>query len=350
MEPAVVLRSGAKMPAMAWGTGTAWFCRTPEDLEAANNAPLQENMVDALRAGFRHLDAAEMYQNEADVGAALASFLAETGLSRDAVWITSKVANPSIAAGRVRAACLDTLRRLRGSRLDLYLVHRPFAGGPPMADTWAAMEALVEDGFVAHIGVSNFGEQDLRALLATARIKPEVNQLEYHPYLQSKPLAALCAAEGIALAAYCPLGPLSLWPGEPVDAPVAAAAAAHAGATPAGVLLAWPIAQGHAVVRASGRLRRCFGSRCTHVLLAGAGDDGHEAGARCGGAGGCTPEAQCSRSGGHRCGRRCGAAATPLLGQAAAGWLRAVAVSTCRNVDWISAAAAGLQPRLHCVW
>ena len=290
MEPAVVLRSGAKMPALAWGTGTAWFCRAPEDLEAATNAPLQANLVDALRSGFRHLDAAEMYQNEADVGAALAAFLAESGLPRDAVWVTSKVANPSIAAGRVRDACLDTLRRLRVSRLDLYLVHSPFAGGPPMADTWRAMEALVDEGLVAHIGVSNFGLEDMRSLLATARIKPEVNQLEYHPYLQSRPLAALCAAEGIALAAYCPLGPLSLWPGGSVDAAVAAAAAAHPGATAAGVLLAWPLAQGHAVVRtSSGHSAHAL---LLTLLIVRAGDDRHQAGARCRGAGGCTAEAQ----------------------------------------------------------
>ncbi len=162
----------------------------------------------------------------------------------------TQVANPSIAAGRVRAACLDTLRRLRVSRLDLYLVHSPFAGVDqlPMVDTWRAMEALVDEGLVREIGVSNFGEEDLRALLSHARIKPSVNQLEFHPYLQSRPLAALCAAEGVALAAYCPLGPLSLWPGGPVDAPVEAAAKAH-GTTPAAVLLAWPLALGHAVVR-----------------------------------------------------------------------------------------------------
>ena len=160
------------------------------------------------------------------------------------------MANPSIAAGRVRAACLDTLRRLRVSRLDLYLVHSPFAGvdQPPMADTWRALEALVDEGLVREIGVSNFREEDLRALLSHARIKPVVNQLEFHAYLQSRPLASLCAAEGVALAAYCPLGPLSLWPGGPVDAPVEAAAKAH-GTTPAAVHLAWPLAMGHAVVR-----------------------------------------------------------------------------------------------------
>ena len=89
-EPSVVLRSGARMPALAWGTGTTWFCRAPGDLEAAPNTALQANIVEALRAGVRHLDCAEMYQNEADCGAALATFLAESGLKRDDVWVTSK--------------------------------------------------------------------------------------------------------------------------------------------------------------------------------------------------------------------------------------------------------------------
>jgi diketogulonate reductase-like aldo/keto reductase len=202
-----------------------------------------------------------------------------------------QVANPSIAARRVEAACRDSLRRLGVAQLDLYLVHSPFTG-VPLADTWREMEALVDAGLVRYIGVSNFRAEDLRALLPAARIRPVVNQLEarrdarpapwrsagnelqlpchadsrarfrasaalqYHPYLQQRELAALCAAEGIALAAYCPLGPLTLWPGGPVDAAAAEVAAKHAaqpGATPAGVLLAWPIAQGHAVVRRSRR-------------------------------------------------------------------------------------------------
>jgi alcohol dehydrogenase (NADP+) len=111
-EPAVVLRSGARMPALAWGTGTTWFCREPVDLEAAPNATLQANIVEALRAGLRHLDCAEMYQNEADCGAALATFLADSGVSREDVWVTSK-ARPGRAAPRpalLRARASGLLR------------------------------------------------------------------------------------------------------------------------------------------------------------------------------------------------------------------------------------------------
>ena len=172
-------------------------------------------------------------------------------MSREDVWVTSKVANPSIAARRVGDACRDTLRRLRVSHLDLYLVHSPFTG-VPLLDTWREMEALHDAGLVRAIGVSNFRVRDLEALLPHARITPAVNQVERHPYLQQRELAALCAQHGIQLAAYCPLGPLTLWPGGPVDAVAADIARAHAGqpgATPAGVLLAWPLAQGHAVVR-----------------------------------------------------------------------------------------------------
>lgn len=161
----------------------------------------------------------------------------------------SQVANPSIAARRVQDACRDTLRRLGVAQLDLYLVHSPFTG-VPLLETWREMEALVDAGLTRHIGVSNFRVGDIRELLAHARVRPAVNQLEFHPYLQQSELAQLCRSEGIALEAYCPLGPITLWPGGAVDEPVRAAAEAH-GTTPASVLLAWPLALGHAVVTTS---------------------------------------------------------------------------------------------------
>lgn len=246
---AITLPSGTAMPALAWGLGTSWFVRQPADLDVASVPAQQQGVLEALRAGFRHLDSAQMYNNEADTGAALEAFLAESGVSRSDVFVTGKVANPSLAAGRVREACLDSLRRLRVSYLDLWLVHSPFAGDDLQA-TWAAMEALVDEGLVKDVGVSNFRISDLRKVLAVCRVRPAVNQVEHHPCLTQPHLTAFCAEHGIPIVAYCPLAPLTLFPGSAVDAAVAAAAAAH-GTDAAAVLIAWALAHGRGVVTTS---------------------------------------------------------------------------------------------------
>jgi len=112
------------------------------------------------------------------------------------------------------------------------------------------MEALVADGLVKDVGVSNFRVSDLRAILAGCRIKPAVNQIEHHPRLLQPHLLKFCAEAGIPIVAYCPLAPLTLYPGSAVDAAVAAAAAAH-GTDAAAVLIAWALAHGRGVVTTS---------------------------------------------------------------------------------------------------
>jgi diketogulonate reductase-like aldo/keto reductase len=101
------------------------------------------------------------------------------------------VANPSIGARRCGDACRDSLRRLHVSALDLYLVHSPFVAGVPLLDTWRECEALVDAGLVRNIGVSNFRVSDLRTLLAGARIRPSVNQIEARSGLMTPPCLAL---------------------------------------------------------------------------------------------------------------------------------------------------------------
>lgn len=118
----VQLRDGRAMPALAWGTGTQWFNGKPADLETPSDAGLQKNVAAAIEEGVTHIDCAEMYSNEVDVGVALKAAVAARG--RDALWVTSKVANASVAARDVRRACEATLRRLSLSYLDLYLVRR----------------------------------------------------------------------------------------------------------------------------------------------------------------------------------------------------------------------------------
>lgn len=193
--PSVLLSDGRPMPALAWGTGTAWFGRGG----GPDAAALAASVEGALDAGFRHLDCAEMYGNEAAVGEGLARFTARTGLPRSGLWVTSKVGNASVAAHTVPAACKTSLARLGVSYLDLYLVHSPFAG-PPVGETWRECEALLDAGLVKGLGVSNFGVAQLRELLASARHRPLVNQVELHPLLPQPELLEFCAANGSACA------------------------------------------------------------------------------------------------------------------------------------------------------
>lgn len=192
-----------------------------------------------------------MYGNEADVGAAIHEWCAETGVPRSELFVTSKVIASIEAGETVAAACRRTLRNLGLDYLDLYLLHAPFrrvdAGPLPssLPELWASMEELVRSGLVRSIGVSNFRPCDL-AEIAAARpaIPPAINQVERHPCLRQPALADACLAAGIALAAYGPLVPLTR-PGQGGDA-VAAAALTIAGlrgggVTAARVLLAWAL-------------------------------------------------------------------------------------------------------------
>jgi alcohol dehydrogenase (NADP+) len=237
----------------------------------AEPGAVKDAVTEALRLGYRHIDCAHVYGNEAEVGAALAEAF-RGGLGREEVWITSKLWNDSHGAERPRAALDTTLSNLGLAHLDLYLIHwpvplKPGVGVPktpeemysldevPLGTTWAAMEGLVDAGLTRHIGVSNFSIRHLRDVMAGARIRPEMNQIELHPYLQQPDMLAFCADAGIPLTAYAPLGsadrPAALRADdEPVllDDPVIRRIAARHGATPAQVLIAWGLARGTAVI------------------------------------------------------------------------------------------------------
>lgn len=168
----------------------------------------------AVRAGYRHIDCASIYQNEHEVGQALAEVLSEGVVSRQQLFITSKLWNTDHAPDRVAAACRKTLADLRLSYLDLYLIHWPVTPTPgpelvpDIGTTWVAMEALVREGLVRSIGVSNFSATKLqRLLLCPARVvAPAVNQVEVHPYFRNDALIAWCRGHGIHVTAYSPLG------------------------------------------------------------------------------------------------------------------------------------------------
>jgi len=251
--------NGDTMPQFGLGTWKA----PPGEVGAAT--------AEALRLGYRHIDCARIYGNEAEVGAALAEAF-RNGLKREDVWITSKLWNDHHAPDDVRAGLEQTLSDLGLDYLDLYLIHWPVAHKKgvilpekasdlytpedlPLSSTWGAMEALVDAGLTRHIGVSNFSISRLREVMAGARITPEMNQIELHPYLQQPDMLAFCRDAGIHLTAYSPLGsadrPAVLrTEDEPVllDDPVIADIAARHGATPAQALIAWALDRGTAVI------------------------------------------------------------------------------------------------------
>lgn len=199
----------------------------------------------ALRAGYRHIDTASVYGNEQEVGQALR----DSGIPREDVFLTTKLWNEHHGAQAARAALERSLDALGVEQVDLYLVHWPV---PELrAESWRALEAIVAAGRARAIGVSNYTVRHLRELLADCQIRPALNQVEVHPFLQQRELRAFCRREGIAVAAYCPLTR-----GQRLDDPVVVEVARALGRSPAQVLLRWGIEEGLIVLPKSSNLGR----------------------------------------------------------------------------------------------
>ncbi|CAB3792848.1 hypothetical protein LMG28614_03593 [Paraburkholderia ultramafica] len=180
---------------------------------------------DALKAGYRHLDCAERYRNEREVGEALRIGLAAGGIAREEIFVTTKLWNSNHRPERVEPAFDASLERLGLDYLDLYLIHTPFAFQPgdeqdprdenghviydkgvTLLETWRAMEDLVDHGRCRAIGLSDIGLSELRPLYESARIKPAVVQVEAHPYLPETELLEFCKEKAIVCLAFPPLG------------------------------------------------------------------------------------------------------------------------------------------------
>jgi len=233
---------------------------------------------DALLAGFRHFDCAERYGNEREVGQALKEGLAATNLSREKIFVTTKLWNSNHRPERVEPAFDASLARLGLTYLDLYLIHTPYAFQPgdnydprdkdgnviydrdvTLLDTWKALESLVDHGKCRAIGLSDITLEMLKPLYQSARIKPAVVQVESHPYLPETELLDFCKQNGIVLLAFAPLGH-GMKPGLLED-PVITAVAARVGKTPAQVLLAWAVQRGTALLttpRSAARAKENF--------------------------------------------------------------------------------------------
>jgi 2,5-diketo-D-gluconate reductase A len=217
------------------------FLVPPEDTAAA--------VAEALRIGYRHIDTAEMYGNEKEVGQAIA----ESGLHRDDVYITSKLNNGFHLPDDARRAFDDTLAALRIDAIDLFLIHWPLPTryGGDFVSTWRTLEEFYRDGRARSIGVSNFHANHLNRLFAEADVVPAVNQIEVHPYLVQDELRAFCAEHQIAVEAWSPLGR-----GAVLDNPTIGSIAAKVGKTPAQVILRWHIERGDIVFPKSVRPER----------------------------------------------------------------------------------------------
>ncbi|MTH15595.1 aldo/keto reductase [Flavobacterium sp. LC2016-01] len=216
---------------------------------------------DALKAGFRHFDAAERYRNEKEVGEALKEGMAMEGIAREEIFVTTKLWNTNHRPERVQPAFEASLKRLGLDYLDLYLIHTPFAFQPgdeqdprdqngnviydhevTLLDTWRAMESLVDSGKVRSIGLSDISLKELIPIYEAARIKPAVVQIEAHPYLPENELLDFCKEKGIVFLAFAPLGH-GIKPG-PIEDEVVLKIAEKTGKTPAQVLLSWAVQRG----------------------------------------------------------------------------------------------------------
>jgi alcohol dehydrogenase (NADP+) len=248
--------NGDRMPLLGLGTWKS----APGEVGAA--------VREAIRLGYRHIDCASVYANEPEVGAAIGAAIAAGEVTREELWVTSKLWCNAHGRNNVEPALQRTLNDLGLEWLDLYLIHWPVPIKPgvafpasgdellppaqvPIHDTWAGMEAAQQTGLTRHIGVSNFSSRKLRDLLGPCRIKPEVNQVERHPLLQQPALVAECATDGIHITAYSPLGsqdrPAAIkGANEPVllENPVIGGIAADHGCSPAQVLIAWQLQGG----------------------------------------------------------------------------------------------------------
>ena len=226
--PDVTLNNGQQIPQLGFGV----FLIEPQDTVAAVST--------ALEAGYRHIDTAEMYGNEQEVGEAIR----QSGLERGEIYVTSKLNNDAHEPDDARRAFDESLKALGLDYLDLFLIHWPLPTryDGDFVSTWRTLEEFYREGRARSIGVSNFQPHYLRRLHGESEIIPAVNQIEVNPYLTQDELRGFCAEHQIAVEAWSPLGR-----GNVLEDPEIATIARRAAKTPAQVVLRWHIQRGDIV-------------------------------------------------------------------------------------------------------
>ncbi|UQX89157.1 aldo/keto reductase [Jatrophihabitans telluris] len=224
--PNITLNNGVQIPQLGFGV----FQIKPEDTAAAVRT--------ALDVGYRHIDTAEMYGNEREVGQAVR----ESGIPREDIFVTSKLNNGFHGYDTALKAFDQTLSDLGFERVDLFLIHWPLPTVGNFVDTWRAFERIYAEGRARSIGVSNFTEHHLRTLHSETEIPPAVNQIEAHPYLTQEALRGFDAQHGIATEAWSPIAQ-----GLVLDDPTITAIAHAHDRSPAQVVLRWHVQLGNIV-------------------------------------------------------------------------------------------------------
>lgn len=271
--PYKTLYTGAKIPVIGLGT----FGSDNYDAETIAQA-----VKTAIKMGYRHIDCASVYGNEKEIGVALKEVIAEGVVTREELWITSKVWNNMHQ--RVVESCKQTLEDLQLDYIDLYLVHWPFPNfHPPKCDvntrqddavpyihenymkTWKQMESLVDDGLVKNIGTSNMTIPKMKLVLRDCRIKPVLNEMEIHPHFQQPELYKFMKDNGVEVIGYSPIGS----PGRPdrdrtpedtvdMEDPVIVAVAERLGIHPAVVCLKWAVQRGQITIPFSVKTEKLY--------------------------------------------------------------------------------------------
>ncbi|XP_047448973.1 glyoxal reductase-like [Mugil cephalus] len=250
--PSVLLNTGAQMPLLGLGTYTL---QKPEEVHRAVDV--------ALSVGYRAFDTATYYENEAALGRALRELLPKHGLTREDVFIITKL-HPKDQGEKAKEAALLSLSQLDLGYIDLYLIHWPGTHGVPETDpsnpvnrakSWALLEELHGQGKLKAIGVSNYTPAHMKEMMQSCKVRPALHQVEFHPRLCQAEMRRLCKEYGVCFQAYSSIGQ-----GDLVTNPVVMEVAKSCQRTPAQVLLRWAVQQGVPVLPKSSNPERIEGN------------------------------------------------------------------------------------------